>query len=80
MSERSLKIAVVGATGAVGTRLLSILDERKFPTRIRHRLVYVPKHDGDLVDEPEEPGGQPENTERENDVEKIGWREHKETF
>ncbi len=30
-SERFLKIAVVGATGAVGKQLLKILEERKFP-------------------------------------------------
>jgi aspartate-semialdehyde dehydrogenase len=31
MSKRKLKIAVVGATGAVGRELLAILEERKFP-------------------------------------------------
>jgi aspartate-semialdehyde dehydrogenase len=30
---RSLKVAVVGATGAVGRQMLSILEERRFPTR-----------------------------------------------
>ncbi|MCC7442666.1 MAG: aspartate-semialdehyde dehydrogenase [Bdellovibrionales bacterium] len=31
MSQRKLTVAVVGATGAVGQQLLSILDQRKFP-------------------------------------------------
>src|SRR5579885_3509014 len=31
MKSKGLKVAVVGATGAVGRELLSILQERKFP-------------------------------------------------
>src|SRR4051812_3201091 len=30
---QALKVAVVGATGAVGREMLSILDSRKFPVR-----------------------------------------------
>lgn len=30
-SERKFKVAMVGATGAVGETLLSILKERRFP-------------------------------------------------
>ena len=33
MSGRPLKIAVVGATGAVGKQLLAVLEQRKFPVR-----------------------------------------------
>ncbi|MET0106098.1 MAG: aspartate-semialdehyde dehydrogenase [Sedimenticola sp.] len=32
MSDRTFNVAVVGATGAVGEAMLSILDERDFPT------------------------------------------------
>ena len=32
MNDRSFRVAVVGATGAVGETLLSILEERRFPT------------------------------------------------
>ena len=31
MGERKLRVAVVGATGAVGEAILSILAERRFP-------------------------------------------------
>ncbi|MCA9772278.1 MAG: aspartate-semialdehyde dehydrogenase, partial [Myxococcales bacterium] len=31
MSQRLYNVAVVGATGAVGTEMLEILEERKFP-------------------------------------------------
>ena len=31
MSDRSYRVAVVGATGAVGPEVLSILAERRFP-------------------------------------------------
>src|SRR4029453_10629233 len=31
MSKENLKVAMVGATGAVGEAVLAILDERKFP-------------------------------------------------
>ncbi|MCX7731108.1 MAG: aspartate-semialdehyde dehydrogenase, partial [Candidatus Caldatribacterium sp.] len=33
MSVKALKVAVVGATGAVGQEMLRILEERNFPVR-----------------------------------------------
>ncbi|HET7655563.1 MAG TPA: aspartate-semialdehyde dehydrogenase, partial [Luteimonas sp.] len=31
--QKQLKVAVVGATGAVGEAMLSVLAERRFPAR-----------------------------------------------
>jgi aspartate-semialdehyde dehydrogenase len=41
MSANKYNIAIVGATGAVGTTLLSILEERKFP--IQHLFLLASK-------------------------------------
>ena len=39
MAEREYTVAVVGATGAVGSELLRILDERRFPVRDLRRFA-----------------------------------------
>ena len=39
MNERTFDVAVVGATGAVGETMLSILAERKFPVRNVHAVA-----------------------------------------
>lgn len=36
---KSINVAVIGATGMVGTTLLQILEERNFPI---HQLYYTP--------------------------------------
>ncbi|HHV62311.1 MAG TPA: aspartate-semialdehyde dehydrogenase [Firmicutes bacterium] len=46
MSE--FKVAVVGATGAVGEEILSILDERRFPVR-ELRLLASERSEGKIV-------------------------------
>jgi aspartate-semialdehyde dehydrogenase len=39
MAQTGLRVALVGATGAVGAEILSVLDERRFP--LRELLVYA---------------------------------------
>jgi aspartate-semialdehyde dehydrogenase len=45
---KKLKIAIVGATGAVGRELLKILDQRKFPIE-ELTLFASPRSEGKLV-------------------------------
>lgn len=49
MSERELTVAVVGATGAVGSEVVRTLDERLFPVG-ELRLVASARTAGELVD------------------------------
>ena len=49
MAERELTVAVVGATGAVGSEVLRILDERAFPVGDL-RLFASARSAGELVD------------------------------
>jgi aspartate-semialdehyde dehydrogenase len=46
--KRSVNVAVVGATGAVGTEMLRVLEERKFPVR-RLRLLASARSKGRRV-------------------------------
>ena len=53
--NNGLKVAVVGATGAVGRELLSILEERKFP--VRELLLFSsPRSEGKIVQWPAHKG------------------------
>jgi len=49
MAERELTVAVVGATGAVGSELLKTLEERVFPVG-ELRLFASARSAGALVD------------------------------
>ena len=44
--SNSYDVAVVGATGAVGETMISILEERDFPVR---KLYALASGDGDVV-------------------------------
>src|SRR6187402_3362388 len=49
MAERELTVAVVGATGAVGSEILRTLEERAFPVG-EMRLFASARTAGELVD------------------------------
>ena len=49
MAERELTVAIVGATGAVGSEVLRILEERAFPVGDL-RLFASARSAGELVD------------------------------
>jgi aspartate-semialdehyde dehydrogenase len=49
MASLGLRVAVLGATGAVGAEILQVLDERRFP--VRELLAYAsPDSEGDELE------------------------------
>ena len=48
MSRRAYRVAVLGATGAVGTELLQLLDSRNFPLK-ELRLLASPRSAGKVI-------------------------------